>query len=39
MTEKRLTSLVLVHIHYEKDVNLDKAVDIFAKLLKKIAVT
>ena len=32
MTENRLTSLALMHIHYEKDVNLDMVVDLFAKL-------
>ena len=30
MTERRLTSLAL--IHYEKDVNLDTGVDLFAKM-------
>ena len=34
MTENRLTSLALMHIHYEKDVNLDTVVDF---LPKKIA--
>ena len=32
MTENRLTSLAHMHIHYEKDVNLDMVVDMFAKL-------
>ena len=31
MTENRLTSLALMHIHYNKDVDLDMVVDIFAK--------
>ena len=32
MTENRLISLALMHIHYEKDINLDMVVDLFAKL-------
>ena len=32
MTESRLTSLALMHIHYEKDVDLDTVVDLFAKM-------
>ena len=32
MTGNRLTSLALMHVHYEKDVNLDVAIDLFAKL-------
>ena len=31
MTEERLTSLALMHIHYDKEINLDDVVDIFSK--------
>ena len=32
MTENRLTSLALMHIHYDHFVDLEKVVDIFAEL-------
>ena len=32
MITKRLSNLALLHIHYDDEVNLDKAVSIFAKL-------
>ena len=32
MTENRLTSLALMHIHYDHEVNLDTVVDLFAEL-------
>lgn len=32
MGQKRLSALALIHIHYDKELNLDDAVDIFAKL-------
>ena len=32
MTTERLTSLALMHIHYEHNVDLDEVVDIFSKL-------
>ena len=32
MAQERLTSLALLHIHYEKDINLEEVVDIFTKL-------
>ena len=32
MTEDRLTSLALMHIHYEQDINLDEVIDTFSKL-------
>ena len=32
MTESRLTSLALMHIHYEQDVNLDTVVELFVEL-------
>ena len=32
MTENRLTSLALMHIHYEQVVDLDTVVDLFAEL-------
>ena len=31
MTEERLTSLALMHIHYDKEINLGDVVDIFSK--------
>ena len=35
MGQKRLSALALIHIHYDKELNLDDAVDIFAKLHPK----
>ena len=35
MTENRLTSLALMHIHYDHEVNLDTVVDLFAELQPK----
>ena len=32
MTEERLTSLALMHIHYDKEINLDDVVDIFISI-------
>ena len=32
MTENRLTSLALMHIHYEQNVDLDTVVKLFAEL-------
>ena len=32
MGQKRFSALALIHIHYDKELNLDDAVDIFAKL-------
>ena len=32
MSEDRLTSLALMHIHYDQNVNLDKVVDLFAEM-------
>ena len=32
MTTERLTSLALMHIHYEHNIDLDEVVDIFSKL-------
>ena len=32
MGKERLSSLALMHIHYEKDISIDNVVDIFAKL-------
>ena len=32
MAENRLTSLALMHIHYDHDVNLDTVVDLFARM-------
>ena len=32
MGEERLSSLALIHTHYDKPIDLDKAVDLFAKL-------
>ena len=32
MSENRLTSLALMHIHYDHEVNLDTVVDLFAEL-------
>ena len=32
MGQKRLSALALIHIHYDKELSLDDAVDIFAKL-------
>jgi hypothetical protein len=31
MTEKRLTGIALIHIHYAKTVDLNKVVEMFAK--------
>ena len=32
MTRQRLTSLALMHIHYDHTINYDEVVDIFARL-------
>ena len=32
MGKERLSSLALLHIHYDRKINLDSAVDIFARL-------
>ena len=32
MTEERLSSLALIHIHYQKNIDLDEVVDIFSNL-------
>ena len=32
MSENRLTSLALMHIDYDQEVNLDTVVDLFAEL-------
>ena len=32
MTQNRLTSLALMHIHYDFHINIDEIVDIFAEL-------
>ncbi len=32
MEEQRLSSLALMHVHYDKEVNLDRVVDLFSKL-------
>ena len=32
MGKQRLSSLALLHIHLDKDINLDMVTDIFAKL-------
>ena len=32
MDEQRLSSLALMHMHYDKEVNLDRVVDLFSKL-------
>ena len=35
MAQERLTSLALLHIHYEKDINLEEVVYIFTKIAPK----
>lgn len=32
MKEERISSLALIHTHYDMEVDLDEAVDIFAKM-------
>ena len=32
MTEERLSALALIHIHYNRHVDLNEAVDIFSKV-------
>ena len=32
MTQKRLSSLPLLHIHYDFSIDLDKAIDIYSRL-------
>ena len=31
MTQERLSSLALMHIHYDTDIDLEEVVDVFAK--------
>lgn len=32
MTEERRSSLALIHIHYDKNISIEKVIDIFARL-------